>query len=449
MKKLNLKLIIDGDNISHKNYEKIISDCDKYGNIVSKEVFCNDNTAESKIFKTTTNKLNLIVNVVKKLDGKGNEADHKIIISISRCIDDKTIDGFILASSDGDFTQLALECIEQGKSFIGFVESSKANETYVNTLTDVNYLDYINETVIYNNEVLCEIVKCIVQATPYINIADIFKKLSLKVGTDTLDKMIINNKLFIERTPNVYTYNEICLYSDKTIQNQNINKKVIADCINGKLKSSQNFSADNLNVLLQSKYGKDFNEIYFDGKFSDFLKNTYSVKKNKVNLSVKKEAVKSNSKTLKTLNDKNQIKQFIDTKLKSNSKYTINQLKIDLTSRFTLDSIEARFGESFKNITKVVSANFTIKNEIISSKNSVVNTKQESPKSKLHNRIKSILSAKGTLIHGRLCELLYAELSKATVTSITSQNSIKYFKNLSFIKCEIGSDGKTYYISLI
>ncbi len=135
-------LLIDADNISPKYIEIIVRETEAYG-IASIRRIYGDWTDLSK----STWKNCLLDNSLSPIQqynyttGK-NSSDSAMIIDAMDILYENNVDGFIIATSDSDFTRLAVRLRESGKRVIGMGES-KTPSSFVKACEQFKTLDVL------------------------------------------------------------------------------------------------------------------------------------------------------------------------------------------------------------------------------------------------------------------------------------------------------------------
>lgn len=116
-------LLIDGDNISHKYIDLILRELRSFGSVTIRRVY-GDWTANSKKGwrdKLLENSLTPVQQYNYTI-GK-NSSDFALVIDAMDILYSNNVDGYVLVSSDSDFTKLAMRLREAGKHVIGMGES--------------------------------------------------------------------------------------------------------------------------------------------------------------------------------------------------------------------------------------------------------------------------------------------------------------------------------------
>ena len=144
-----LALLIDADNASYKLIGELISEVGKYGKVTIRRAY--GDFSDDRL-KTWKNELNVYaIRPMQKFAytvGK-NSTDSAMIIDAMDIMHNNLVDGFCIASSDSDYTGLALRIREEGKLVLGIgrfntpIAFQKACEVFVFT---ENLLPQIIET---------------------------------------------------------------------------------------------------------------------------------------------------------------------------------------------------------------------------------------------------------------------------------------------------------------
>lgn len=137
-----LALLIDADNISPNYLNIMLSEAKNYGSVSIRRIY-GDWTSNGK----NTWKSVILDNSLTPIQqysytyGK-NASDSAMIIDAMDILYANNVDGFILASSDSDFTRLAMRLREAGKIVIGMGES-KTPAPFVKSCDEFKVLDIL------------------------------------------------------------------------------------------------------------------------------------------------------------------------------------------------------------------------------------------------------------------------------------------------------------------
>lgn len=113
-----LALLIDSDNISAKNATFILQEAMKYGNLIYKRIYGDWEKTNNGWRIPATNNSILQIQQNSYIAGK-NATDFSIVIDAMDILYSGNVDGFVLVTSDSDFTRLAIRLRESGKLVIG------------------------------------------------------------------------------------------------------------------------------------------------------------------------------------------------------------------------------------------------------------------------------------------------------------------------------------------
>lgn len=118
-----LAVLIDGENISAKYAGEIIEQSARLGSPGIRRLFCNVLNPGMSNWQAALTDFGLLpVHSPCNSTGK-NASDIALVIDAMDLLHSGQVDGFVLVSSDGDFTRLAIRIREQGLSVIGIGES--------------------------------------------------------------------------------------------------------------------------------------------------------------------------------------------------------------------------------------------------------------------------------------------------------------------------------------
>lgn len=122
MEEKKFALLIDADNISSKYIKVIIEELSKYGKITYKRLYGDLTKTNNRNWKDAL--LSHSINPVQQYNyttGK-NSTDSAMIIDAMDILYSGSVNGFCLATSDSDFTRLAMRLRESGMTVIGMGE---------------------------------------------------------------------------------------------------------------------------------------------------------------------------------------------------------------------------------------------------------------------------------------------------------------------------------------
>lgn len=145
-------LLIDADNISPKYVGAILKEGKAFGNVNVRRIYGDWTETEKSSWKKC-----LLENSITPIQqysyttGK-NASDSAMIIDAMDILYTMHVDGFILASSDSDFTKLAMRLREAGKHVVGMGES-KTPYPFVKACDQFKTLDVLFGRIVEENAV--------------------------------------------------------------------------------------------------------------------------------------------------------------------------------------------------------------------------------------------------------------------------------------------------------
>ncbi len=128
---ISIALLIDCDNISHNSIEGIINELSKYGVINIKNAYGNWKSPKLKGWEEKLHEF--AIQPIQQFDytkGK-NATDIAMIIDAMDILYSQNMDAFALATSDSDFTPIAMRILRNGHKVFGFGEE-KTPEPFIN-----------------------------------------------------------------------------------------------------------------------------------------------------------------------------------------------------------------------------------------------------------------------------------------------------------------------------
>lgn len=143
-------LLIDADNVSSKYIDIVTKEAQSFGNVTIRRIYGDWTSNLKNSWKECL--LNNALSPIQQYSyttGK-NSSDAALIIDAMDILYKDNVDGFILVSSDSDFTKLAMRLRESGKHVVGMGES-KTPTPFVRACEQFKTLD-----VLYKNAVEAE-----------------------------------------------------------------------------------------------------------------------------------------------------------------------------------------------------------------------------------------------------------------------------------------------------
>lgn len=147
MEDKRLAVLIDADNISAKYIKYILNEISKYGTITYKRIYGDWTKNEAASWKEVLLENSIVPIQQYSYTSRKNSTDSAMIIDAMDILYSNKVDGFCLASSDSDFTRLAVRLRESGMLVIGMGEKKTPEPfraacerfTYLDVLADVDH----------------------------------------------------------------------------------------------------------------------------------------------------------------------------------------------------------------------------------------------------------------------------------------------------------------------
>lgn len=140
-----LALLIDSDNVSAKYAQFILQEASKYGELSCRRIYGDWERNVSGWRIPAMNNSILPVQQTCYVTGK-NATDFSMIIDAMDLLYAGNIDGFVLVTSDSDFTRLAIRLREAGKLVVGIGEV-KTPLAFTSSCHHFSYLNQVCDTV--------------------------------------------------------------------------------------------------------------------------------------------------------------------------------------------------------------------------------------------------------------------------------------------------------------
>lgn len=131
---LRLAVLIDADNVPATHAERIFGEVTRYGEAGLRRVYGDWSNAHLTGWAGEARKLGLVQHQQAANTTGKNASDIALVIDAMDILHAGHFDGFVLVSSDSDFTRLASRIREQGRAVIGIGEN-KAPESFKNACT--------------------------------------------------------------------------------------------------------------------------------------------------------------------------------------------------------------------------------------------------------------------------------------------------------------------------
>lgn len=155
MEEKRLALLIDADNISSKYIRTIVEEGSIEGVVTYKRIYGDWTKPNLEGWKNEL--LNYSINPIQQYaytKGK-NATDSAMIIDAMDILYTGNVDGFLLVSSDSDFTRLASRLKESGMVVIG-MGKTQTPKPFVAACSKFKYLDVISDTANLQSETIIE-----------------------------------------------------------------------------------------------------------------------------------------------------------------------------------------------------------------------------------------------------------------------------------------------------
>lgn len=144
-------LLIDADNISPKYLMVMLAEAKRYGNVTIRRIYGDWTDNSKKTWKDNLLDYSIVpIQQYSYTTGK-NSSDSAMIIDAMDILYSNVIDGFILVSSDSDFTRLAMRLREAGKTVIGMGEA-KTPSAFVKACEEFKTLDVLFKNTLSTEE---------------------------------------------------------------------------------------------------------------------------------------------------------------------------------------------------------------------------------------------------------------------------------------------------------
>ena len=152
----HLAVLVDAENVSPKYINIIFDEASNYGITTYRRIYGDWTSTRNNGWKSIL--LNNSITPIQQYsytDGK-NSSDSAMIIDAMDILYTSNVDGFIIVSSDSDFTRLASRLRESGMTVIGMGES-KTPGAFISACNSFKYLDILYQNLEAEEEEVVEV----------------------------------------------------------------------------------------------------------------------------------------------------------------------------------------------------------------------------------------------------------------------------------------------------
>lgn len=140
--KSKMAVLIDSENVSSKNIEFIMKESIRHGFLTIKRIYGDWTDQRMTSWKKVLPDYAIQpIQQFKNTSGK-NSTDSALIIDAMDILYTSEVDGFIIVSSDSDYTKLAVRLRESGKVVVGIGEQ-KTPKSLVNACNEFRYIEIL------------------------------------------------------------------------------------------------------------------------------------------------------------------------------------------------------------------------------------------------------------------------------------------------------------------
>ena len=141
---INIALLVDVDNISPRYVESVLNELSKYGKVTIRRLYGDWSQSRLRTWLHIAQKYSLTPIMQPNNTPGKNASDIGLIIDAMDILYSEQVQGFCIASSDGDFNKLATRIREAGKLVIGMGEK-KTPESFRASCERFVFLDVIQD----------------------------------------------------------------------------------------------------------------------------------------------------------------------------------------------------------------------------------------------------------------------------------------------------------------
>jgi uncharacterized LabA/DUF88 family protein len=144
--KNKMAVLIDSENVSSKNIEFIMKESIRHGFLTIKRIYGDWTDQRMTSWKKVLPDYAIQpIQQFKNTQGK-NSTDSALIIDAMDILYTSEVDGFIIVSSDSDYTKLAVRLRESGKIVVGIGEK-KTPKSLVNACNEFRYIEILEKKI--------------------------------------------------------------------------------------------------------------------------------------------------------------------------------------------------------------------------------------------------------------------------------------------------------------
>ncbi|MBP7552630.1 MAG: NYN domain-containing protein [Spirochaetes bacterium] len=143
-----IAILIDSENISSTNIELIVKESIKYGLLTIRRIYGDWTNNQLSSWKRILPIYAIQpIQQFRNTSGK-NSTDSAMIIDAMDILYSNFVDGFIIVSSDSDYTKLAVRLRESGKLVVGIGEK-KTPQSLINACNEFKFIENLQESYKY------------------------------------------------------------------------------------------------------------------------------------------------------------------------------------------------------------------------------------------------------------------------------------------------------------
>nr|HPO50104.1 NYN domain-containing protein [Spirochaetota bacterium] len=135
-----IAVLIDSENVSASKIEYIMKESIKYGLLTIRRIYGDWTTNQLSSWKQTLPVYAIQpIQQFRNTSGK-NSTDSAMIIDAMDILYSNNVDGFIIVSSDSDYTKLSVRLRESGKIVVGIGEK-KTPQSLINSCNEFKFIE--------------------------------------------------------------------------------------------------------------------------------------------------------------------------------------------------------------------------------------------------------------------------------------------------------------------
>lgn len=260
-KHMHIGIFVDGENISYKDYGKILDDIRKYGQVSISNIYLD--WTENQSWKEVSKHFGITPIQCQKINGK-NSVDLKITVDMMEIMYERQIDLFCILTTDSDFCHIVQKLKSKNKKVHIYGYGNNTNNSLISICNQfINIENLHNNVAVKDIDRYWNIIRYCVEEKNISNIGEIKSKIIQEIPT--FDVKNYGVKRFLSFLKKFYK-DKISFISNERISILSEDQKVDLEKMK-ELMKIKDISIDKIQKGLHKKYTK--------GEIRNILKNHF------------------------------------------------------------------------------------------------------------------------------------------------------------------------------